>query len=397
MRNFSCIGSECEDSCCTGWKIFIDRFTYKKYKNFKDTKIKQKVKDNIKRNRLNPVDQAYANIKLSTNRDCPFLDNRKLCEIQLRYGESYLSNVCAKYPRIFNNVDSITEKSAVVSCPEIARLVLTNPDGIEFDEIEEFLETRDLITKHICTEDSGNNKAENYFWNLRIFTIQLLQNRKYSLPDRLIILGMFYLDIQDVISKGNLSVIPEIIQSFNTAIDNGELREPLSEVPVLFEIQMKFLNLLTEAIVKKDNKRYIECYNEFISGLEYTENANIEDVLKNYNEAYNEFYLPFISKQEYLLENYLVNYVFTNVFPFSIYTSVYDEYNMLIIHYALIKFHLIGMSRHHKGLNEKLVVKLVQSFAKNFEHNRPILKTLLNLLKKVQFTKMSDMMILIKN
>jgi len=32
MRNFSCIESECEDTCCAGWQMHIDERTFKKYK-----------------------------------------------------------------------------------------------------------------------------------------------------------------------------------------------------------------------------------------------------------------------------------------------------------------------------------------------------------------------------
>lgn len=399
MRDFSCIGLECEDSCCIGWNIGIDRITYKKYKNLKDVdkNLKDNIKNRITRIRSNATDQNYARIELSSESHCPFLSNEKLCEIQLKHGENLLSNVCSSYPRVFNVIDGTIEKSAVISCPEAARLILLNPEGIEFDEKEDLLDWCKLISKNINSQSPSLDHPTNYFWDLRIFTIGLLQNRAYSISDRLIILGMFYLDVQEIIEKGKVEEIPQIIETFKHSISSGELRGPLSEVPVLFEVQTKYLKLITDKIVKKENKRYLECYNEFIAGLEYSEEADIEKVATNYNEAYKDYYLPFMNQHEYILENYLVNYVFNTVFPFSIYPSVYDEYIMLTIHYALIKFHLIGMARYHKGLTEELVVKLIQSFAKNFEHNKPILKTLLTLLQKVHRTKMSDMMILIRN
>ena len=29
FKNFTCIGSDCEDSCCIGWRVDIDHNTYK--------------------------------------------------------------------------------------------------------------------------------------------------------------------------------------------------------------------------------------------------------------------------------------------------------------------------------------------------------------------------------
>ena len=36
MAKFRCIGSECEDSCCVGWRVTVDEDTYKKYRRVKD-------------------------------------------------------------------------------------------------------------------------------------------------------------------------------------------------------------------------------------------------------------------------------------------------------------------------------------------------------------------------
>jgi len=32
---FECIRSDCEDSCCSGWQVAIDKNTYRKYKKLK--------------------------------------------------------------------------------------------------------------------------------------------------------------------------------------------------------------------------------------------------------------------------------------------------------------------------------------------------------------------------
>ena len=31
FEEFKCIGGKCEDSCCIGWNIDIDKITFKKY------------------------------------------------------------------------------------------------------------------------------------------------------------------------------------------------------------------------------------------------------------------------------------------------------------------------------------------------------------------------------
>ena len=32
ISSFACIGSECEDTCCAGWQVPVDKVTYQKYR-----------------------------------------------------------------------------------------------------------------------------------------------------------------------------------------------------------------------------------------------------------------------------------------------------------------------------------------------------------------------------
>ena len=105
-----------------------------------------------------------------------------------------------------------------------------------------------------------------------------------------------------------------------------------------------------------------------------------------------------MAEHEYILENYLVNYVFKNLFPLSGEKRIFDNYVMLIVHYAMIKLLLIGMAGYHKeNFSVDHVLKLIQSFAKTIEHNNAYLKNVSDLLRANKFNTMPYMAILIKN
>lgn len=400
MRQFSCIGSACEDSCCVGWRVSIDEKTYKKYNRVNDAELSPLLEKKVTRNRSNPTESNYAKIKLNEDGSCVFLNEEKLCKVQLKLGEDYLSSVCASYPRVYNEVNEVWEKSATVSCPEIARLALLNPDGIEFDEIEEWVDERSYLSKKLATNDKKlAAKAQKYFWELRIFTIQLLQNREYSLSDRLIVLGMFYQKVEEYISKKQVEQIPQLMASYMNILEEGSLREDLKNVPVQSIVQMELVKEMTEVRFFQGvtNQRYLECLSEMLNGLNYITGTPFEEVVKQYPEVFEKYYQPHMDQLEYIMENYLVNYVYKNMFPFSGFPTVFDDYVMLVVHYSMIKLHLIGMAGFHKGLNDELIIKLIQSFAKTVEHNNLFLKSLFDLLKKNGFTSMPYMSILIKN
>lgn len=399
MHDFSCIGSKCEDSCCIGWRVQIDENTYKKYKKSKDIELKPLFEKNVTRQRSNSSSISYAKVKMQEGGRCSFLTEENLCKIQLNLGDSFLSNICTDYPRIFNSINDIIEKSANMSCPEAARLALLNPNRIAFDEIEEPADTKGYISKSLNTDNHiSKNSIKKYFWELRIFTIQVLQNRMYPLTERLIILGIFYQKLQNLLDQGDVEIIPSTIAQYTNWIDNHQLEELLQGIPTQLMLQMELCKKLIDYRYSQgiDNQRYIECLAEMLLGIKYTGEETIEEVTEHYNFAFNEYYKPFIKEHEYILENYLVNYVFKNLYPLAN-KAPFEDYVMLVIYYAMIKLHLIGMAGFHKGLSKELVIKLIQSFSKTVEHNTTYLKNIFDFLKVNEFTTMPYMSILIKN
>ncbi len=113
---FSCIASLCEDSCCrSGWEIPIDDDTYCAYKS---AGVKD-IDDNITIG--SDGDRIF---KLKTDGDCPYLEPDGLCRLYTLTG-GRLGEICAQYPRFFEEYDGFTEAGISISCPEAQRLILS--------------------------------------------------------------------------------------------------------------------------------------------------------------------------------------------------------------------------------------------------------------------------------
>lgn len=399
IQEFSCIGSACEDSCCSGWRVNIDEATYKKYKKSHDIELKPLFEKNVTRQRSQSTPENYAKLKMGNDNSCSFLSEEKLCQIQMNLGEEFLSNTCATYPRIINRINGVVEKSATMSCPEVARLALLNPKGIDFNQVEEPVDTKGFIAKQLATDDTKyTNKTQKYFWELRIFSIQVIQDRTYTLAERLIILGIFYQKVQKHINQDDVHIIPKEIAKFSNLLADQGMKKLLVEVPTKISVQMELCKELVDYRVSQSitSKRYFDCLTEMLAGIQYTKEATVEEVTVHYKQAFEEYYEPFMKEHEYILENYIVNYIFKNMFPLG-QKTLFDDYVMLVIHYSMIKLHLIGMAGFHKGITTELVIKLIQSFAKTVEHNDAYLRKVFKLLKENEFTTMAYMAILVKN
>lgn len=400
MENFRCIGPDCEDSCCVGWQVDIDKENYLKYKKIQNEELKPMFGKMVNRKHNHKSDGSYAKIKMDIKGRCPFLNEKNLCKIHGILGEAYLSDTCALYPRYLRMVDGKFERSATMSCPEIARLALLNPDGICFEQIEEDADIR--IKIHSTFDTEGHlylNKPERYFWDIRLFSLSLLQNRNYNLGERLIILGIVYKKIEELQLNKQTGNIPTMLETMNNLIEAGTLKEELEKVPTNTQIQMRLAKEMTDEKVLQGitSQRYVECLKEAFIGIDCVDKVNIEVMLQKYEENYKEYLIPYLEEKEFIMENYLVNEYFKELMPFGGYSSIWDSYIFLCILYSMIKLHMIGMAGYHKGLNDELTLKLIQSLSRVVIHNNSYIQEIIKLLKDNNYDTLPYMAILVKN
>ena len=83
-KSFKCVGSECEDTCCKGWDIHVDKKIYDVYKSSKNTPIANVLENNVHINKERKLDFEYGVIEL-VDGICPFFSEDRLC----RYIYSY--------------------------------------------------------------------------------------------------------------------------------------------------------------------------------------------------------------------------------------------------------------------------------------------------------------------
>lgn len=395
LAEFNCIGGACEDTCCAGWKVTIDKKTYQTYRKVKNPEISDKLNRYVKRNRKHNSEANYAKFVLDENEKCQMVLEDGLCSIHKYLGEEFLCNTCSVYPRNLTQVGNTVEKSLTLSCPEAARIVLLREEGLNFIEIEEPRDTRGLINKEL------NLDKYPYFWDLRVFIIQLMQNRKHSIEIRLIILGLFFQKIEQLNPHELAEQLSAIMNDYLGRLNNLEFIDSINNI----EGNLKFqINLAKELIQYRLtdgalSEKYITILKQILDGLNLDEDKaefDIEVTLSKYENSLEKYYVPYMQKNEYMLENYIVNYVFKNLVPYD-FNSLFESYMMLIIHFNLIKVHLVGMAANNEHLNESLVVECVQQIAKTIEHHLTYLPSVKDGMEESGYTTMAHMFILIKS
>src|SRR5579862_3470513 len=299
---FRCIGSDCEDTCCSGSGVVVDKTTYEKYRVCPDPDLKPLLDEKIRRNTESDSDQTYALVVLNGS-SCPFLSEKRLCKIQLKLGEDYLSRTCHTYPRAMSQVDSVSERSLYLSCPEAARLVLLNPDGLGIVELETEESSRFGGFPELDTTDSlFAGKPYGQFQPVRQFVLSLLQNRDYVVWKRLIILGLFCDELNKLSGEGIAGAVEGLISSFTETIKAQLFEETLQNIPLQPGLQVAFLIKSLEYRVSSDftGQRFLDCYKQFLEGIQYKPGATPEELGGYYSEAYRQYYAPFMAEHEYI-------------------------------------------------------------------------------------------------
>jgi len=379
LKEFRCIGPACEDNCCIGWDVEFDKKSYKKYMKVTDQELGQLFQKYVRPNRFSFSSEVdYAKVSLTKNKRCPFLDGGNLCRIQAKLGEDYLSNVCATYPRYTNEIDGILEHSANMSCPEAARLALLRPEGMAFSSGESAGQ-RHITSFSVDTRSQGGGCLPKYLLELRQLSIDMIQCRRLPLDERMCLLGSFFAELQRLEDSGRTGGVPKLIATFRQAmseknpeaIAGAASRDAAFQLKLLRELVDK-LNVFTEV----DSTRYVSLMEEVLKGIQYNRKATPAENAKRYAIVSRHYCAPFMKEHGYVIENYLVNFIFGALFPALDVQRLFDAYIMLALLYALIKFHLTGLAACRRGLTAEQAAEFIQIFSKTVEHHKTYLETI---------------------
>ena len=385
-KAFQCIGSECEDTCCHGFAVAIDKATYLRYEG--NVEFRPELETHFARIERNATDSAFAKIRLTPEFNCPFLTPERLCGIQLKHGSEYLSEVCVSYPRTSRRIDGLIEKALYLSCPEAARLVLLNPNLMKPETDENGSRSRyQQLLKADERLGRANASPHAYLWEIRSLTLALIRDRSYPLWQRIFVLGLFCKRLDELVSARMQTHVPRLLREYAEALLEGKLRPLLNGIPEQTPLQLKLVSEVIERhlalqINDRGHLRFRECVQDFLKGIGWDEAAPVERCISAFVEARERYHEPFMQAHPFILENYLVNHIFKTRFPFGVNhkgepNTPLNEFLVMGVLYAAINGLLIGIAGHNREhFAMAHVVKLVQSFSKAVEHCPEFLPTL---------------------
>ena len=367
LNEFLCDASRCNDNCCARpWNIIIDKDTCEKYSRLNAREILQHIQFNKNRGEY-----------LIVGRPCPFLTEKNLCRLQLEHGEDFLSLTCRTYPRQNYHFGKFVERSLTLTCPVAAELILFRREPLQFELIP--LSQENIAVNKLRVPE----KFLERMIDIQIAMISILQERTLSIGQRLIVLG-FFLDKLEEISAGAIDddALTKLIAAYESKSFLSE-QVPLMLASVRFDVKnfVKLTIEFAEIIYGVSNcgdelkfiGRLVDAFNIKPDENHMVSNATVEatyerlaDVRKN-----------FLAQHSTLLENYLVNEIFLNVYPWRFADSITNNFIVLLTTYKIFELLLFAAVQSDFDAKDDLLA-LISWFTTQTDHHGELQRRIFN-------------------
>ena len=285
-----------------------------------------------------------------------------------------------------NIVDNNYEMSLDVACPEAARILLAKKSGINF-EVSNINLGKHIVSGYIDTKSKDvKNHPLKYFNEMRKKSLEIIQNRKYTIDQRLFILGDFLEGLQEKFEY-NFNEASEYINKYNMDIRSKDYNK--NEMNYMLQIAV-FNDMLEKLDVfnEVESPFFVEDTKKVIEGLKLESKMPIMENKDFYIYAFKNYEENNIKENRYIFENYLANFMYGNLFPFTESEYIFDGFMMLLFRYSFIRFYLVGKYLNNKKETEEEIISSIQVFAKTIEHHKNFLEDVLSYLKENEFDNM---------
>ena len=373
FKDFKCIASECEDTCCAGWEVVIDEEAYQGYQNV-ESAFGEKLRSKI-------VHQDGDNIFVLNGENCPFLNTQNLCDIYKELGEESLCYTCKQYPRYMEEFFDLREMGISLSCPEAARIILGNSEATAF-ELSEDNQVGDM-------EDNIDAEVLEDFFMCRNFIMHMIEMPRIELETKMAIVLKFVEEVQDKIDFDELDEIKDVIAKYNQRSFIEELIKDLSQYKG------------HEALKYQNVYAYFKTYRD-LEHINDNDPLGLNNAFKCFwkSEADSTFYM----KQHKAFHAYYQDnmYKFKNIFVYFIFRyfmkSIFDydmsaKIKIALMSTIMIKELAVVRWLEKGAFTEADLVDISHMYSKDIEHLEENIETLQEIFETEELYQVEQILI----
>lgn len=394
VTRFSCIGGDCEDTCCAGWNISLNKESFLACQTTLDPVLRPLFSQYLVRDKdaARPAQYGHIRMRDTECQECPFLSEDRLCQVQARLGEGALSDACTTYPREVLELNGVNQMVLYLSCPEAARLALLAEDAFEFDEMEGGIRL-DMVKRIEPLRGTTLDTMDS----VRVFFIQVLQCSDIPLEERLALIGLVCERLTLLLQEGRDAAIPDLIRGAEQLVEQGIPMPSLAsrKARTLRQAELTSLFFLGRRNLARSTvqNRVVE---RVMQGLGFHEASpadpqalatNFETGLARLQDS-----TPSLNQ---ILERYLINSALADLLPWAESTPL-RSFTSLLIQYSILRLMLVGRAAAQETpLGPAELVETVHVFSRMFGHIRGFPDQIHRLLKGLDSDRLDDLYLLL--
>ena len=311
---FRCKIGDCRNVCCNGWPVTFSMGDYFRLLGVDCSPETKATLDRALHLTKYPTEEEYAMILPRYDGNCPLRMEDGRCALQAEAGEEALPAVCRLYPRGFREAEAACSNS----CEAVAEL-LRRERPISFVHVQ--LKTERKLQPRVHFFETGGCEQE-----IRLWLIGFVQDRRFSLPQRLNRLGEATRHMENVLKSHDAQKIRALLDGRETI-----------EAPSLSGNTLYALKITSGLLDRLDGlSDSIRLYGQqALAAFARDKESGSEEALSRLKCA--------CPHWEAWFENLIVNHMFFSQFPFQDRpVSLADEVIALYSVYALLRFLTIG-------------------------------------------------------
>ena len=323
--DFHCKMGACRTACCEGWPISLSMKDYFNLLSLELSPDMRRKLDCGMHLAEHPMPEAYAHILPGYDGRCPMRMADGRCALHAEAGETVLADVCRLYPRGVRSGE-VHEISCANSCEAVVEMLLKRREPIAF--VKKTLDIKAVETppRQFFFENAGREQE------IRLWLISHVQNRMYSLPHRLLLLGRAIIALDEALKDRDEARIDALLSGEEKLQAPETVEAEPEQVRTGLEIAERMLEFMDE---RSDS---IRKYGE--AALKYFGSGENEFEKYTLARAHFEKMIP---GWETWFENMIVNHMFFSQFPFQDRpVDIRDEFLGLCTVYMMLRFLCVG-------------------------------------------------------
>ncbi len=344
--DFKCIADKCPDTCCAGWQIIIDDESLERYSECEDL-FGSRLK--------NDIDWQEGCFKQYSKR-CAMLNEQNLCDLVIEKGEEWLCTTCDRYPRHIEEFDGVREMSLSLSCPVAAEMMLKSQEKVRFI-VEEDEEDEPLWEEF----EDFDYMFYTYLSDAREVLFSTVQNREFSIDERMSIIMKFAEELQACVDEERLYEMESVIKKYRKYDCEDILRN---------ECRYQYLKDNFEVFYKLERLR--DDWSEVVDKTWETLYANGRDNYKRiFDEFYNEFVLPFGQERWDIFREQILMFFIYTYFCGAVYDDcIYSKVGMAVYAAGYVsEFIMSSWINADKEFTVEDCIRIAYRYAREVEHS----------------------------